>query len=322
MLDRAGPSAEGGSRQFLAARPVRVPGVSGALADFAARRRDAPPSLRLGTPVARSTGHFRRLACAITLGLAAIGSALPAEGARPVFPKTEIVISVTVPPDSPSPVGTSVRLAGRWVCPATQDSFCSTVGFSLSTTIGGTLRINAAGPEAPEDEELAIVPKPPCKRGFLLIWAVDSFDRPIALDGLVGIAVIRQSDQSVDAYRATAIQAGPGLVTGNPTDVNGDGALGFDGIEYRALPGTLLGDFRTPKLADANGDQIETFLTLLTLDVRAGGPNLPTVVDMAAFSPTGQRTSFSTSFTCWMQSPLDAIEPFLRAYTFGSPTGL
>ena len=58
------------------------------------------------------------------------------------------------------------------------------------------------------------VPPPPCPRGYLIGWVVNTSDRPIKFDGLIGDAVLRVSGGALASYNAIPIQADPALANG------------------------------------------------------------------------------------------------------------
>jgi hypothetical protein len=119
-------------------------------------------------------------------------------------------------------------------------------------------------------------------------------DTPIKFDGLIGDAVMRTSGTALAGHNAIPIQADPSLTNGAVVSTNGNGALMFDGApgHYQPVTGRVLGDVRY----SGNG---ETFLTLLTLDVKSNRPNNPVFVDLDL--------STSTEFICWGEVPITAM---------------
>jgi len=232
------------------------------------------------------------------------------------LPMTEIQISVTCPNGSLCAEGTGVRLRARWVCPATFT--CGAVGFDLFTTVNGTLWFDPSNlTRAPGDPW---VPVAPCARGYLIVWAIDAFGRAIKYDALIGHAIIRESPKSAGAYRGIPIQAVSTQAAGAPTDVNGNGALDFDGLtEYTAVAGKIFGTVRYERLTKP---VIETSLILLTLDVKTNRPNDPTFVDLRFYNQDEQVISTSTAFTCWAEVRLTDIDGNLDEVSQGSRKGL
>ncbi|PYM44445.1 MAG: hypothetical protein DME12_00290 [Candidatus Rokuibacteriota bacterium] len=218
------------------------------------------------------------------------------------LPTTQFEISVTCPKGSSCLTsGQEVLLRALWVCPGGSDpadpSRCAESAFTLATTVNGTLVFS------PED----VSTTPLCDRGYLIAWVVDNAGNAIKFDGLIGDAVIRESPTSARAYNALPIQAAKWLQTGDPTDANGDGALAFDGNEYRAITGKIFGTVRY----ESSSPDVRTSLTLLTLDVLSNRPNNPTFVDLNFYSEDERMISASTSFTCWSQVRLTDINPDL-----------
>jgi hypothetical protein len=224
-------------------------------------------------------------------------------------PNTRFEISVVCPTpgtcrEGDFNTGQVVNLRAHWVCPgvpADQTSVCQETDFNLTTTVNGTLNFDAGGNGAP---------LPPCDRGYLIAWVIDP-DRggiPIKFDGLIGDAVISESLTSSRAYNALPIQASESLVTNDPTDVNGNGALDFDGCEYKAITGTIYGSVRYPD------STTETDLTLLTLDVHSNLPNDTTFVSLNFYDESETLRSTATNFKCWAEQRLEDIDPALFGF--------
>lgn len=220
-----------------------------------------------------------------------------------VVPRTEIEISVTCPKGSACDQGTEVKLRAHWVCPGSQfveDKFvCPEVNFDLHATVNGTIYFNPAG--IPEFSNQDFVPSPPCPRGYLIVWVINEGGQPIKYDALIGNAVLREAGGSAGAYNAVPIQAALALATGDLTDVDGQGDLDFDGTEYQAVTGKVFGTVRYPRLEPPI---IDTFLTLLTLDVRSNQPNNPTFVKFNFFTHDEFLISTATEFICWVEVSL------------------
>ena len=268
-------------------------------------------------------------------------------------PKTSFEISVTCPADLPRcAVGTRVKLMAHWVCPGSQDSFnkfiCQEVDFTLDTTVKGTVWFS---PEPGNTFALAPVPgtgtnptpnvpAPPCPLGYLIVWAVspDDIDNPraISFNGLIGNAVIREANASAGAYNAIPIQSvRPTCVAGtggdgqpacvptilDPTDP--DRTLKFDGsTEYALVPGKVVATVRLDRdfvagdgRTTPNQFRIDSYLTLLTLDVNSNRSNLPVFVDLDFFNEVENVRSTFTEFVCWMEKSLSRPDPTRQAAT-------
>lgn len=227
-------------------------------------------------------------------------------------PRTEIEISVTCPSGSePCEQGTDVKLKAHWVCPGPQENdekfICQEVDFYLFTTVKGTIFF---GPGSGS-------PAPPCSEGYLIVWVVDESDSAIKYDALIGNAVIRDSSGSAGAYNAVPIQAVSALATGAFTDVDGEGDLDFNGTtEYKAVTGRIFGTVRYERPANAL-PRIDTFLTLLTLDVKSNRPNYPTFVDLIFYSFDEVPISTFVEFICYRQVRLTTINGSLNEAVLG-----
>ena len=162
------------------------------------------------------------------------------------------------------------------------------------------------------------VPSAPCARGYLIGWVVNpnANNQPIKFDGLVGNAVIRGPEvtiggvtesTSVSAYNAIQIRADPALpATAAGTalvpplvildPITGEYVLEFGIVgQYTTVPGTLFGDVKYDKtVAGApapNGALSQTYLILLTLNVRSNQPNYPTLVPLTFYNESLETVS-------------------------------
>jgi len=242
-------------------------------------------------------------------------------------PRTEIEVSAVCPFGTVCAEGTKVKLRAHWVCPGSQDPFtkfvCRETDFNLFTTINGTIAFN---PSRIAVAGGTTVPRPACAKGFLVMWVVNTSDQPIKFDALIGDAVIRHNNNSAQAYNAVPIQAHPALASGALiTLVNG--GLAFDGAtgHYQAIPGVVAGTVKFDRLT---GSRINSFLTLLTLDVLSNRPNFPTFVDFEFWNQAEVVTSTFTEFLCWTQvaltsdgDPLVFIDDNLDEAGMGSRKG-
>jgi hypothetical protein len=230
----------------------------------------------------------------------------PDQGTLPV---TQFKISVTCPKGSACAELQDVTLRAHWVCPGDEGNVCQEVDFPLSGTVNGTIVFS------PDSD---FVPQPPCERGYVIAWVVDQSGTPIKFDALIGDAVIRGSPTSARAYNALPIQAAEWLTAGDPTDSNGDGRFNFDGNEYKAITGKIFGSVQF----ETTDPEIQTSLTLLTLDVVSNRQNNQTNVDLNFYNAFESLTSTNTTFTCWRQVRLTDINPNLNTFDQSSAKGL
>ena len=206
----------------------------------------------------------------------------------------------------------SIPIHAHWVCPGDPTAVsptCPDVDFVLHLTINGTVWISPEGALSGTD----LVPPPPCDKGFLILWVEFPEGTPVSWNGLTGDAVVRHSDVTeVEAYTPVAIQAVP-----TAFDPTSTGQLDFDGVFYQELTSGISG---TLHYEDSN---TQTFLTLLSLDIELA--NLPNDVTSTAFNfynAGEQLTSVNTSFVCWEEVELTAINGGLTTSTQGSAKGL
>jgi hypothetical protein len=243
-------------------------------------------------------------------------------------PATEIEIGVVCPKGFTCTEHSFIKIHFHWVCPGDQTFehkyICEEADFVLTATYFGKLvfgtdgSVNTAGVSGAFANAPNSVPIPPCPRGYLIGWVVDTADRPIKFDGLIGDAVLRESATAVSAYNAIPIQADPELKTNELIKLGYDDSLIFDGKDghYQAVTGKIYGDVRYANLAPAatppTAIRTQTFLTLLTLDVHSNRPNLPTFVDLKFYNENERLLSTFTEFICWTEVPLTSF-PYLGA---------
>ena len=281
-------------------------------------------------------------------------AAVSVDGA--VLPRTEIEIGAVCPKGATCTEHQSVKVRFHWVCPGIQSTaskfVCPETDFDVVLSINGKLAFSADG--TPINGNSPTVPNPNCPNGYLIGWVINQGDQPIKFDALVGDAELRGPQLTagpsaglstgVTSYKAITIQADPALASGalitTPADPSlGTPTLAFDGLpgHYQAIAGKLFGDVKFDR-ETAGGNPLpsnalsQTFLVLLTLDVRSNLPNLPTFVPLQFFNeslntvsstnPNWERlTSTSTEFLCWTQVQLTAINSNLTQVNQGSRKG-
>jgi hypothetical protein len=245
-------------------------------------------------------------------------------------PMTEIEVGVVCPKGTTCPEHQPVKIRFHWVCPAIEgvnSQICRENNFDITTTVNGKVVFGPDGIPVPGSP--AVTPGTPpaalCGMGYLIGWVITpTTDTPIKFDGLIGDAVIRESSTAVGAYNAIPIQADPALASGAPIATSADPLTGiprlvFDGGagHYLAAPGTVKGDVKYDRLTGTGGTFSQTFLTLLTLDVRSDEPNFPTGVDFDFYTPGETLLSESLEFVCWTQVSLTGIDPNLNQTFMG-----
>jgi hypothetical protein len=246
-------------------------------------------------------------------------------------PKSQFEISVGCPfglrnpftGACPSPYGegTRVKLKAHWVCPGDQTFehkyICRETDFDLYTTVFGTIVFNPENvgavanfpttPLAPTATGNQRVPNPPCDKGYLIAWVVNSQDQPINFNALIGDAIIRDGNESPSAYNGITIQAVPFTdATGATIAVGATGLLPFTGAEgeYAAVSNNIQSSVRfEAPLPDA----VTTDLTLLTLDVRSNRSNNPVFVDLNFYNANEYLVSTFTEFICWAELSLSGV---------------
>jgi hypothetical protein len=242
---------------------------------------------------------------------------------------TEIELGVVCPRGVTCAEHEPVKIRFHWVCGAVEgvnSQICRENDFDITTTVNGKVVFGPDGIPIPGSP--AVTPGTPpaalCGMGYLIGWVINTNDQPIKFDGLIGDGVIRESTDSVGAYNAIPIQADPALANGaliatNTDPLTGTPTLVFDGGagHYLAAPGTVKGDVKYDRLTGTGGTFSQTYLTLLTLDVRSDQPNFPTGVDFDFYTPGETLLSESLEFVCWTQVSLTDIDPNLNQTFMG-----
>jgi hypothetical protein len=278
----------------------------------------------------------------------------------PDIARTEIEIGVVCPhtlaPSDPlCAEHVPYKIRFHWVCPGIENvnsNICKETDFEIVVSMNGKTVFSADGRQI--NSNSAIVPTPPCPRGYLIGWMENFNDQPIKFDALIGNAVIRGPgvgptvmSTAVSAYNAIPIQASEDGTPQGTTGMSirlGDAAnaLIFDNgaRHYQNITGSFYGDVRFDKTAAGAplpDVQSRTFITFLTLDVRSNRPNNPTFVPLNFYNETSRLPSttnvdferlLSTSweFVCWDQvalapNPNNANEPFINGSLTQAFTG-
>jgi hypothetical protein len=245
-------------------------------------------------------------------------------------PATEIAVRAVCPSDITCTEDQQLRVKAEWVCPGLQSSetgaVCRGTSFEFTVTINGTVVFDPDNTPIPGGDPI-VVPVPECPRGFLFAYAIDmSSGRPIKFDALGGVAILRESGSAASGYTAALINGDPALASGDLISLGLDGALVLDGGpgHYQALASSVAGQLKFTRNTGAVPPDgfPTTFLTLLTLDVRANQPNNPTSVPLNFFNELGQRVSTSTQFVCWAEQRVDKIDASLTFEGMGTREGL
>jgi hypothetical protein len=255
-------------------------------------------------------------------------------------PRTEIELGAVCPAGRTCALDEPIRVRVHWVCaPTVQTSaqVCQESDFDVKLTVNGKVRFNPSG--IPMDSGTTVAQAPcPAGRGYAIAWVIDNFGRPIKYDGLIGDAVMRNTATDLQSYSALAIQAWPGttddpfpstpsnasspslILTG--TDPSGALVLPFDGgrRHYQMVTGQISGDVRYDQ--DDARPFADTFLILLTLDVRSNLLNQPIDVALDFYNQNEVLESTAIRFVCWTQTQLSNLDSNLTRAIMGTPKGV
>lgn len=144
----------------------------------------------------------------------------------------------------------------------------------------------------------------PGQEGYLVVSAQNPalFGVDWGFNNLIGSELVINASGAVFTLpmlsfaAQTGVDAGTGLP--NPTDVDGDGQLDFDGIEYSAVPDELMLDSFLGAAA--------THLALVNL---TGGLDARNTVHFSAWNDNEHQLSATVTFACWFNEPLFRISP-------------
>ena len=254
------------------------------------------------------------------------------------LPQTEIELGAVCPVGALCTEGDKIKVRFNWICGGDDKIdnkyICPATDFDVFLTVDGKAVFdpNNIPITGSQFHHVSLPPfnidGTPCTRGYLVGYVVDTSDRPIKYDGLIGDAVIRNTATSASAYRAIPIAADPALANkalialqADPFNA-GQLALPFDGLpgHYRAIDGQIYGDV---KYDDPVGPSFtRTNLTLLTLSVRLNQPNNPTFVNLDFWSEDEVIESTSLHFVCYGQFQLSKIDRNLTKQQMGFRKGV
>jgi hypothetical protein len=254
------------------------------------------------------------------------------------LPQTEIELGAVCPVGVVCPEHQPIKVRFHWVCGGDDKIdnkyICPSSDFDVFLTVDGKAVFdpNNIAITGSQPHHVSLPPfnidGTPCTRGYLIGYVVDTSDRPIKFNGLIGDAVIRNTATSSSADRAITIQADPALanlaligLTPDPF-VPGQSSLPFDGAagHYAAVTGQIYGDV---KYDDPVGPIFAvTNFTLLTLDVRQNQPNFPTLVNLDFWSEDEVIESTSLHFICYGQFQLSHFDPNLTRQQMGFRKGV
>ena len=139
------------------------------------------------------------------------------------------------------------------------------------------------------------------QEGYLVVSAQDPslFDTAWSHDYLVGSELVINGSGGL--YSVNAVPFESRVSAGEATDVNGNGQLDFDEIEYEGVADTLYID----SFIALGGSQ----LSLLNL---TGGPKDLNAVQFSVWNDNEFPLSATKHFNCWFDLPLAAVSPLFR----------
>lgn len=221
-----------------------------------------------------------------------------------VFPSFDIRGTTTTTLRIVNHDSTAVSVKLNYVCPGVKNvnDFCAALDTEIDLTPKQTRVIDVS------DQN------PPCNQGYVVAFAINAADEPIAFDFLTGSYNITEGRRD-EADNAIGLQSpqskGTVLGTGFPRQVR------FGGADYSAISQNLFTDFRAVASEPDRGSK----LTLLTLDVLAGMQNPPAVAFINFWNAAEVPFSTSREFVCWDQVTLDGIDANFLEENLGTTYG-
>lgn len=140
--------------------------------------------------------------------------------------------------------------------------------------------------------------------GYLVVSAQDpnSFNVPWSFNNLVGSELVFNASGA--SYSLNMISIVSPIMPGLPTDMNGNGRLDFNTVEYEALPDKLY--------IDSYLAVVDSHLVLGNL---TGGTNAINTVLFSVWNDNEFPLSATVQFKCWFDCPLDQVSPlFTQAF--------
>lgn len=152
--------------------------------------------------------------------------------------------------------------------------------------------------------------------GYLAVWAVDEFNRPIAFNNLIG-AYSRLNGISAITLTMEPVAFLALSPAGSLTDLNQDGQRDLDGLEYSMAPARL----SYPRFIGQRADR-QSELVLLNM---TGGLGYTAVVNFLIYNDNEEVFSSQFTLQCWERTPLSNIsgvfnESFLTGFTNQDPS--
>jgi len=142
-------------------------------------------------------------------------------------------------------------------------------------------------------------------KGFLVVSAVEpASGEKVKFDYLIGSAIIVQSDLNFlwaytpYVFRGLPGAAIPGDCVAATTDIDGDGALDFDGREYDFFPAELF--------LDSFFEETENFTNQLTL-LSTAGQDYINEMNILIWNNIEEKFSRTFKFVCWWAGSLSEI---------------
>ena len=134
--------------------------------------------------------------------------------------------------------------------------------------------------------------------GYLTVVSesTDGLNEPWSHNHLIGSSL--HISGSGSAYALPALSYVSPVIEHSPTDINADGRLDFDGIEYVAAPDRLY----VPSLIACLGSK------LALIDLTGGPTDLHRVL-LSIWNDNEYPLSATFQFSCWFESPLSSLSP-------------
>lgn len=159
---------------------------------------------------------------------------------------------------------------------------------------------------------LSKVHNPGLEQGYLYVNAANATRDPYGFDYLIGNYMVIDGFQSIE-YSINAVDFRAAVAEGVPTDLDMDGNLDLNGVEYERTAGEIL----IPRFLG----QTENTSSELLLVALSGGTQFTTTLDFLIYNDNEQVFSSQYTFDCWDKVPLKDISQLFDSSYLAQFTG-
>ncbi len=135
-------------------------------------------------------------------------------------------------------------------------------------------------------------------KGYVWVVAVNEANEPVGFDHLIGNSLTIRGEDTIE-YAVNPVDYRAAVAEGASTDVDADGILDLNGVEYEKTAGQI----QIPRFfGQGAGRKSELLLIALS-----GGTRFDTTIDFLVYNDNEEVFSAEHTFTCWDHVPLIEI---------------